>query len=176
MESIGKKIEIIANIAIIAIAILIGIVAYQKYFKKTDPSPQTQQQAQQPIIPVGAKLSLGNIDWTKSKKNIVLALQDTCKYCSESAPFYQRLIPKAEKNSIPIIAVFPDSGTIDQNKKYLDGLKVPLREIRLSKLDAVKVQGTPTLYIVNEKGEITKGWIGKLNSSGEEEVLNYLKQ
>lgn len=165
MNGIGKKIEIIANLAIIAVAIMIGIVSYQKYFK----TPET---VGPPAVPIGKKIALSNVDWAKNKKTIIIALQEGCRYCSESAPFYQKLIPEAEKNNIPIVAVLPH--TPDQSQKYLAGIKVSIREIRQSTLDAINVKGTPSLFIVNDKGEVAKGWIGKLPANEEDKVIKQI--
>jgi hypothetical protein len=100
MADIGKKIEITANIAIIAVAILVVGVIFQKYVRS--PKPQTL-----PPDPVGTKLSLPDVDWAKNNRTLVLALQTGCNYCTESAPFYQRLVTEASNHNIPLIAVLP---------------------------------------------------------------------
>lgn len=52
---------------------------------------------------------------------------------------------------------------------------VPITEVRQTGLREVGVSGTPTLLLVNEKGSITKSWIGQLRADKEAEVLGALR-
>jgi hypothetical protein len=52
------------------------------------------------------------------------------------------------------------------NKLGLTGL-----EIRSASLDSIHVRGTPTLILVNDKGEVTDQWVGKLAADREDEVI-----
>src|SRR5205085_12578264 len=42
--------------------------------------------------PVGSTLSLAGMNWAKNKQTRLLVLRDGCHFCSDSAPFYQRLV------------------------------------------------------------------------------------
>ncbi len=166
MADIGKKIEIAANIAIIAVAIMIGGVLVQKYV--LSPKPQAL-----PSVPLGAKLTLPDVDWAKNNRTLVLALQTGCHFCTDSAPFYQRLVTEASNRNIPLIAVLPQS--VEEGRKYLSGLNVAINDIKQSSLSSIGVQGTPTLLLVNGKGEVADAWIGKLPPDKESMALKSLQ-
>jgi hypothetical protein len=166
MSNLGKKIEIAANIAIIMVAIMIGVVLVNKYlFKPKSPALQA--------VPVGAKIFIPEIDWAKNGRTLVLALQDGCRFCSESNTFYQRLIPEAAANKVEVIAVFPHS--TETGKMYLDNLKVSISNLRQVPLNTIGVNATPALLLVNNEGQVTTGWIGKLPGEKELEVLKALR-
>jgi len=77
------KLEATANIAIIIVAVLFGLVLIQKSFfstRVTEP-PMRLQPA------TGTKLDLPGEDWSKQPKTLILALQTTCHFCNESASF-----------------------------------------------------------------------------------------
>src|SRR4051794_5736116 len=100
MSAIYKKIELLSNIAIIVVAIIVSVVLVQRFF-----FAGTVQKPKQ--IAVGSKISLPGVDWDKNGKTLVLALQKGCHFCSESAPFYQRLAQASAVKGIQLIAVLP---------------------------------------------------------------------
>ncbi|MGH9932156.1 MAG: hypothetical protein ACREA9_23385 [Pyrinomonadaceae bacterium] len=92
---------IVANVAIIVTATLLCVVLIKQYLI---PQPQpiigsqvvtdrgsTKRPPVNDQVQPGTKFSLTGIDWAKNGKTLVLAVSDKCHFCSESAPFYQRL-------------------------------------------------------------------------------------
>jgi thiol-disulfide isomerase/thioredoxin len=162
-----KKIELIANVAIIVVAIMLGVVLVKRYL-----SPAAPQEAG-PAAPVGAKLQLAGVEWAKSNQTVVLGLQEGCHFCSESAPFYQRLAAEAARRNVPVVAVLPQP--VEVGRRYLDSLHVPLGDVRQATLGSLGVQATPTLMLVNGEGKVTEGWVGKLSPETESVVLGKLR-
>src|SRR3989442_15850633 len=118
---IGRKIELAANIAIIFAVVLIAI----KILKPDLLSPKEKAAHQEPSISAGAKLALPAADWSSHEKTVVMVLREGCRFCTASAPFYQKLAHAAEKSpGVHLMAVLPHE--IPQGKKYLDTLGVPV--------------------------------------------------
>ncbi len=90
-----RKLEVLANISVIVIAILIGTILVKRYLL----SPSTQATAQtsssssrtRGSVKTGTRISLPGIDWQKSGRTLLLVLSTSCGFCTESAPFYVRL-------------------------------------------------------------------------------------
>jgi hypothetical protein len=121
--------------------------------------------------PVGSTVSVPDVNWAQNKQTLLLVLRDGCHFCSDSAQFYRRLAAEhGIQTHTQLIAVLP--GTVDGSLKYLDRLRVPLKEIRQAGLGTLGVHGTPTLLLVNDKGEVTRSWRGQLSPRKEEEVIN----
>jgi hypothetical protein len=161
-SALYKKIELVANVAIILVAIMIAAALAQKYFFAKPPQPP-------PAVAIGSKLQLPAIDWSKNGKTLVFALQTSCHFCSESAPFYQRLVQAAGAKDVKLVAVLPQPP--NEGHDYLNKLAVPISDVRQARLSSISVSGTPTLILVNEKGEVAGVWVGKLRSDKEAEVL-----
>jgi len=124
-------------------------------------------------IKIGTKLTLTDVDWNKSEKNLVLVLSSTCRFCNESAPFYQKLAAqKTGQNNIRLIAVMPQ--TAAEAKQYLDNHKISVDEIKQTNPDTINVRGTPTLVLVDNTGAVVQSWVGKLPPEKEEEVFQQL--
>ena len=165
MGALHKKVELIANVAIILVAIMIGAVLVQRYF-----FPGSTQPSQ--TVATGSKVSLPGVEWTKNGKTLLVALQVGCRFCSESAQFYQRLVQTADSKGVKVVAVLPQLPT--ESKDYLRTLAIPINDVRQASLASLSVSGTPTLILVNEKGEVAGVWVGKLPVDKEAEVLSQL--
>jgi hypothetical protein len=171
MSGLIKKIEVAANLAIIAVAILLGVVLVRNYLM---PKPQAPPQAAAAPIPPGTKLSLPGVDWKANGRTLVMALSTGCHFCTESAPFYQRVAQeRAKVGNIRLVAVFPEP--VSEGQKYLNNLGVAVDEVKQAQLDSIGVIGTPTLIITDVQGTVAESWRGKLPSEKESDLLSHLK-
>jgi thioredoxin-related protein len=170
MNKLSKRIELAVNISIILAVIMIGIVFVKNYLLSPGPTPQTVDYR----IPAGTKVSLNDIDWAQNGQTLLLVLKKGCRFCAESAQFYQRLVSEtAAKDGLRLVAVLPQE--VNEAKQYLSSLNVPIDEVRQAKLDTLGVQGTPTLILVNGKGEVAESWAGKLLPEEETQVLRRIE-
>jgi thiol-disulfide isomerase/thioredoxin len=176
-ESLFRKIQFLANVAIVLIAVfLVGIVI--KNFLAT-PEPAASAPSNVPANPkpavslTGKPMPLQNIDWAKNKKTLVLYISNKCHFCTESAPFYQRLAQEAAGKDIKLAAVLPQP--VEQGQEYLKKLNVVgIDSVYQNSLSSLGVRGTPTILLVDENGKIINSWMGKLNSDRENQVLSIL--
>src|ERR1041385_3623548 len=114
-----KKIEGVANLAIILVAALLSVVLVKNYLWPVpkDSSPRTAEDI------VGKKLPVPEIDWAANGRTLLLVLQTNCRYCTESAPFYKELVKGQSAGSdLKLVAVFPNS--VDDAKAYLQSVGV----------------------------------------------------
>lgn len=171
MSNISKKIEVAANVAIIAVALLLGGVLVKRYLLP-DATADGQSATAESLKP-GTKLSLPGVDWSQSRQTLVMALSTNCHFCTESAPFYQRLVQeKSKHNDVRLLAVLPQS--VEESQKYLNEHGVAVNEVKQATPDTVGARGTPTLIIVDSAGAVVDAWVGKLPEAKEGEVLDRL--
>jgi len=166
-SKLTQRVEVVSNIAVIIVAVLFGYFLIQKFFFSNQSQPQPPKE-----IEKGAKISLPDVEWQSDQKVILLVLQKDCKYCTESMPFYKSLTQKASEKGVRVIAVLPNS--LEESNQYFKENGVQIQQIRQTSLDMVNVRGTPTLILLNERGEVSNSWVGKLPSSKEQEVINQL--
>lgn len=162
-----KRVELLANIAIVIVAILLGVVLVSRYLLPTSLQPTAGESAR---VKSGTKLSMPGVDWGKSDRTLLMVLSTGCRFCTDSAPFYRRLAEEKAKNGrVRLIAVLPQS--VDDSQKYLNGLGVAVDDIRQAGLEDVQVRATPTLIIADRTGSVVESWVGKLPDEQEGEVL-----
>lgn len=167
MNTLVKRIETVANVCIIVVAIVVCIAAVRYFRTKASDS----QAATRPIA-AGTKINLQSQDWAKNRQTLLLALSTNCKYCSASAGFYQRLVNDASSNT-RLVAVLPQ--TREESYSYLRDLKVTIEDVQQVSPASLGVRGTPTLILVNGEGTVTKSWAGQLSPEKEQEVLSALR-
>jgi hypothetical protein len=142
MNGLYKKAELIANIAIILVALLLGVAVVKRYFLASSDSDAGGETSSFKGISVGEKIQLPEVDWSKNGQTLVLALSKNCRFCSESAPFYQKLVKEeAESAGIRLVAVFPHD--VNQGKNYLDELGVSVSEIKQTSFNSIRIRGHP---------------------------------
>ena len=169
-DRILKKTELVANIAIIIVALLLGGVLVKRYLLTGSPAPPARND---PRIPAGTKASLTGVDWAKNGQTLLLVLSSDCRYCTESAPFYQRLTREtAGRADVHLIALFPQE--VEEGRKYLTNLGVSINELRQAAPGSTGAGGTPTLILVDAQGVVKNSWVGKLSAPEESEILNQL--
>ncbi|MFN2576678.1 MAG: hypothetical protein ABR607_03200 [Pyrinomonadaceae bacterium] len=124
-----RKLEVLANVAVIVTSVVLCSVLAKKYFFPANKkiantasmalSPANAQSKQS--LQRGTKIALTGVDWSKSDRTLVLVLSTTCHFCSESAPFYQKL-EEQKPNDLRLVAVLPQ--TVEQSRVYLNKLGV----------------------------------------------------
>jgi thioredoxin-related protein len=158
------KIERIANVAVIVVALVMGWV-FLKDRLLTAP-PQANE------VKAGDKLTpLKSWNWSAHDRTLVLALRKGCHFCEDSAPFYQRLVGKHADHgaNVAIVAIFPDPADAVNEVVKSEGLQV--QALAGVPLDELKVSGTPTLILVDKTGTVLNAWLGVLSPRQELEVM-----
>jgi thiol-disulfide isomerase/thioredoxin len=169
MNKLFKGTEVAANVAIVLVGIFLGVVLVKNNLVQSPPA-----MAAPATIAPGTKLSIPGVDWKANERTLVLALSSGCRFCTESAPFYQRLAQeRAQFQNIRFVAVFPEP--VEQSRKYLSDLGVTVDEVRQGRLDSIGVAGTPTLIVADANGAVVASLRGKLSSDKETELIARLK-
>ncbi len=165
---IFKRAELVTNIAIILVALLLCAVVVKRHLLSGGDAASSR--SADPSLAAGTKVSLPDVDWAKNGQTLVLVLSRDCHFCTESAPFYQRLVREtAGRADVHLVAVLPQG--VDEAREYLGSLGIAIGDVRHARPRAVGAQVTPTLILVNETGTVRDSWVGKLEAPQEAEVL-----
>lgn len=168
MQNGYKRVELVSNIAIIIVAIALVFTLASRVFNR---SSAAQSPTRQNEIMVGTKLAASDIDWSKSKRTLVMALSTTCHFCAESAPFYQQLSQqRAGRPDVRLITIMPQG--VDESNRYLNDKRIVVDEVHQTGPDETFVTGTPTLILVDEGGSVVESWTGRLPPEIETDVIS----
>jgi peroxiredoxin len=156
-SNIEFGVQIVIAIAVVAIA---GVVV-KRYLSPRQISPGSA-----PRVTIGERLNVSNANWEANKKSLVFFLMKDCVYCASSAPFYRQLIEDASKRNVKSMAIFPNS--VDEARKYLQYLDLPITDVQTGRLSSYKISGTPTVLFVDHQGIVRSAWFGAAPEREEE--------
>jgi thioredoxin-related protein len=164
------KLQSLANVSTIIVSVLLSVVLIKVFLLP-------QKVAAPNLAPAHAGMnirqSLPGVDWAGNNRTLVLALSTQCHFCTESAPFFQRIQKEAAKN-LKMVAVLPQA--VDEARKYLEREGVQVDDVKQASLSTIGVRGTPTLLLVDNRGTVADIWQGKLDADQEAGVLAVLKK
>jgi peroxiredoxin len=158
-----KKLAMAANVAIIVVAILVGIT----FIRNWRHSESANAQRINPQVLVGKRFPIAQ-SWS-GRRTVVLALSVGCHYCSASAGFYQRLASYAAEHQANIVALVPQSK--EEGARYVQELKLNIPVVGQVDFRQIDVSGTPTLFLVDGSGKVQDVWQGQLEDSRENKVF-----
>ena len=162
-----KKLDLAANLAILVVAAIATFVLVKNYQSR-------RTAAATPVrVSVGSELSMPGVDWKANAATVVLALSTTCQYCTDSAPFYTRLADELSRRGVHFMVVLPQS--VEEGSRYLRALNVDCRDVRQVSMRDVRIRGTPTLLLVDERGVIRYMREGRLSPDEERSVLEAIQ-
>lgn len=104
-----------------------------------------------------------------ASRTLVIVTSSSCHFCRESLPFYRRLAPSLKAGNTRLVALSWEPPA--ENRAFLarNGVNVDVAD-SLRRFD-IDVTGTPVLILADQEGKVLKSWIGKLDSSSENDVL-----
>jgi rhodanese-related sulfurtransferase len=151
----SRKINWVVNVALVVAAVAFVVVLTRSFF-----SGRGTKAAES--ISIGARLNLKDVAWDKNGQTLVMALSSECHYCTESAPFYQRLVSGLfAGDNTRVVAVLPQP--VSAGQRYLRTLGISADQVLQANLSQIGLPQTPTLAIVNDAGVVTETWVGKLS-------------
>lgn len=159
--------EVTTNVAVVVVAIVVLSVfalTFFNHYQKTQVQAGLQRGQKLDRLPVATK--------NNAAQTLLVVMNTTCHYCSESIPFYNQLVETQHNtnNTTAIIAVFPNSE--NEVKEYVRQNQLNITTIAASiDFKALHVAGTPTIILIDNSGKIRDFWVGKLSKDEEQQVI-----
>lgn len=147
----------VVNVVLVA-AVLYGIAAIRPASR---PAGQTYEPGE--TVP-----AIAGVDYGASKRTAVLFVRSTCHYCTESMPFYQSLV----KGGARIVAISGEP--IESLDIYLHEHGLFIERATVERTSWPKLQGTPTLLIVDDAGRVVRSIVGMVAERDQQGVRDLL--
>ena len=107
-------------------------------------------------------------EYNRAQRTVVMYIKSTCRYCTASMPFYDRLSAAAGNTRTRIIPV--SSETTEKLRQYLDDHHVRVDQIVGG--FSGKAVATPTLVVVDDRGTVRGAWVGQQRADGEKDITS----
>lgn len=166
------KLETITHVFLIGVCCIAGgLLIEQRFFPPADVDADNAPGRNM----VGRAVNLPGADFQSAPLSVLLEISSTCHFCDESMPFYKQLmaVRQAQASKVPVIVASRDAVAV--MRKHLEDQQVAVDKV-LHERPADSVSVTPTIYIVDSNGLVKRAFIGKLDSSGEKELLSIIER
>jgi len=162
----GGALQSAANIAVIAAALCVVLVAVQR-LRPTVAEPLS-------TYAVGDRMdALSGVDFTSAPHTLVMAVREDCQYCKDSVPFYQRLTAAArsvgpdQRSGVVVVSTDAEPSI----SAYLMASDIQVDRIVSVAPGELRLPATPILLVVDRSGVVVRVWRGRLAASKEREVF-----
>lgn len=164
------KLETVTHVFLIGLCCLAGgLLIEQRFFPPSEAGPVLSSDL------VGREVKLPGADWQAAPLSVLLQISSTCRFCNESMPFYKQLMAAREAQAAKVPVIVASRDAVAVIRKHLEDQQVMVDKVLHSGLYPFGT-GTPTVYIVDSKGVVKRAFIGKLDSSGEKELLSIVER
>lgn len=170
MNKLTRAIELLAAVVTIVAGVTLCYVLLQ-------PRLQPPSRPGEPEGLLGAQIKTPpGTRFGDYERNAIIFVRSTCKYCTDSMPFYRRVMERAE-NSPGVSVTFVGVEPIDVTVQYLAMHGVATRPGAVHQIESSDypfVSGTPTVLAIGRDGRLLRLWRGKVDDSGGNEILRVL--
>ena len=165
-ERIKNAIAFASNVAVVVTAIVI-LISFARGYR---PTPRLSLQGG---LRKGAAFpQLPAIDFSKSQKTLLVAMDSKCDYCNESLPFFKNLAEniRARSNDARVIALFQS----EESKRYVEQNQLNMDVVFGVDFKALNLSAIPAIILIDNNGTILDLWFGKPSKNSEEQIIKGL--
>lgn len=162
---IKSHLEVATNAAVLLLCLALLSALSWGYFSK-GRAPTVRGGLQKGVSLTG----LRGLDYGISTQTLLVAMSTKCQYCTDSVPFYNRLVEAGRQNPTPtrILAVFPDAA--DEVERYVKRNDLRVEALAAADFKAMNIAGTPTVILVDDSGRVLNFWVGKVPEEVEPQI------
>jgi hypothetical protein len=162
------RLEKIANGAILLTCIILSVRYGRDLYRRAHPANLAPPYKIGDTIKDTPELGLNQAPMT-----MVVVTRSSCHFCTESMPFYRRLVDVAKHSGVRLVGATGEEP--QANAAYLSSNQVFLNAVVSTDKNQIHTSGTPTLIIVRNDGVVINSWVGQLQKSEETEVLKIME-
>ena len=161
-------IEVASNIAVVVVAIVV-LASFARSYLRATPRVVLQggllKGSQFPQLP--------GVDFRKSQKTLLVAVDSKCDSCKESLPFFKNLAGSIRgRSDARMIAVFPSAE--EEAKRYAQQNQLNVDTIFGLDFKMLNLRAIPAMILIDNNGTVIDFWLGKPSEYTEKQIVNSL--
>ena len=160
--AVRHALESITNVALLIVSVAIVILVVG--------TSSRSSRSVSPVLHAGDQFPIAISGSGSNRETLVLALSARCSFCEASIPFYQRLAASKLDPNVRIVALFPERD--EEVRGFVKRIGFDMTVMVALSFRDLRIEGTPTLILLDSQRKIEKVWTGKLSPHQEQEVLN----
>jgi hypothetical protein len=167
-----------ANVGIVVVSCaIVADIGYRHFV----PAPVASSPVAARPAPIEYKVGdtlepIPGLPASPGSRSLLFVVRSTCPYCTQSMDFYQRVVQQTRSDHLPVRLVGVCLEGLDACNAYFKAHNVSMDLTVGVTLGSIKVSGTPTLLLLDERNKVTSVWTGTLAPSREQAFLLALAQ
>jgi thiol-disulfide isomerase/thioredoxin len=123
----------------------------------------------------GRTISVPGVDFSRSKKTLLLFLQQDCRVCLESLPYYRNLMDNFQDPfKVKFVMITPNQPELAADFFKKQGLS--FETVLQAKRGELGIKLSPTLILTDATGIVHGSWVGQLSPQHETQILTMLRK
>jgi hypothetical protein len=165
---VQRAIALVADLTAVIAAIAVVVVAVNQRERGIVAS-RTRVEAIQ--VQVNGPIKVPGVDFRLSDRTLVLVASTSCRYCTNSLPFYKRLSELGSREAKRLRFVVVGQEPVERLEDYFSKAGVSIDQITSVAGAEAPSLVTPTLILVDQRSIVGGIWRGQQSSENEEEVI-----
>jgi thiol-disulfide isomerase/thioredoxin len=164
-----NRLDRVTNVAmlLVCVGVLAELASRHAGFSRSAPARQTP-----PVYAAGEKLApIAGLTLDTDRPSLLLVVRSGCNYCKQSVPFYQQLVQEVREKQAKVRLVGVCVESNEACAEYFKTTKVAVDRTVGVEPGTLKIAGTPTLLLVDQKGTVSSVWTGALAKDVEQRLL-----
>jgi hypothetical protein len=105
------------------------------------------------------------------ERSLLFVVKSSCPYCTDSMPFYQRVVQEVRTAKSPVQLVGVCLEPKEACEAYFKRHSLTMDVTVGIPPGTLKIVGTPTLLLVDDGGKVTASWAGALPAPGQQQAV-----
>jgi thioredoxin-related protein len=166
----GDRLDKLTNVVVIVTCIVVCGVVVKNYTDRRTPPPLSISGYQR-----GDQIEKIEGLHTDADRSLLLIVRSTCRYCTDSMPFYRLLREERDKadSRVKLVAVCLESR--ESCEEYLRKNEFTPDTVVTANPESLKAKATPTLVLVDSGGRVSETWVGRLEGNRQGEVVRVVQ-
>lgn len=168
------RLESLSHVAFIVACLTLSVYVGKRVLEGPASTTRDARQTTSGTVRPGDELPLPGAGFEAFDRTAVLWISTTCRYCTESVPFYRQLAAKRHDRENRVGLIVASYEPADSLERYLAQHDIVVDAVFTVPTGVRTVEGTPTITIVDARGTVVAVRAGLLTAEGEREVLSVL--
>jgi hypothetical protein len=166
-----KLLDRLTSIAILLLCTAVGADLIYRDFIHPAAAVQAAGARPQPFKAGETFPSLAGLKHEDGKSSLLLVVRSTCRFCKDSVPFYQALVQQVHDAKAPVQVVGVCLESDKACHDYFAQTGVPVDVTIGAPNGLERIEGTPTIVMLDPRGKVTGTWVGALQEDRQKAVL-----
>ncbi|HWI16489.1 MAG TPA: hypothetical protein VNT81_01990 [Vicinamibacterales bacterium] len=150
-----SRLDDITNLILcVTCVVVVALLGYRTLTERDTTARLPPTYANGDVMP-----AINGVDYSVSDKTLLVMVSSTCRYCTESMPFYSQLAKISQTGRFQIVMAGYES--VESLKSYASAHGVVIDRI-VSVPAEVRIGATPTLLLIDRSGRVASSWLGAL--------------